>query len=121
MGRLFLALLTISLLSTATFAEQPAKLTPAELDGLLVKEGIATTEVAGDETFLRRVTLDLVGRQPTTEELAALLADQRVDKRSQTIERLLSTEEYGKNWANYWCDTISAKIPPPELTFLSYT
>ena len=76
--------------------------------------------MAGDEQFLRRASLDLIGRPPTPKELAAFLQDSSADKRAQVIDRLLESKEFGQNWGNYWSDVISYRVPPPELTFLSY-
>ena len=100
-----------------------AKLTPAQLDGLMDKYvgGITQSQPISDEAFLRRLTLDLIGRQPKREEMESFLADERAEKRSQAIERLLASPEFGTNWANYWSDVISYRTPQPELTFLSYT
>lgn len=73
-----------------------------------------------DEEFLRRASLDLVGRQPTTTELQTFLDSPHPDKRGREIERLLASPEFGKTWADYWSDTIAFRTPPPELTFLNY-
>ena len=102
-------------------ARQP--LTPEQLDRL-VAEGLGETPLTApvaDEQFLRRATLDLLGRQPTPEELEAFVADASPEKRSQLIDRLLASEEFGVNWANYWSDAIGYRVPQPELTFLNYT
>jgi hypothetical protein len=98
------------------------KLTPQTLDALLLKElpDLAKTPLTDDEQFLRRVTFDLIGRQPTLEEMTAFQKDSAAGKRARVIDRLLASEEYGKHWANYWSDTISYRVPPPELTFLQY-
>lgn len=101
-------------------------LTPARIDALvhdeLLKEAPEAVETGGitDEQFFRRVTLDLIGRQPTPVELQEFLEQSTPDKRSQTIERLLAHPDFGTNWANYWTDTIAFRVPPPELTFLNY-
>jgi len=73
-----------------------------------------------DEQFLRRVTLDVIGRQPTADELTEFLADASPNKRAEWIDRLLAHPDFGRNWANYWSDTIAYRVPPPELTFLNY-
>ncbi len=98
------------------------KLSPQTLDALLLQKlpDLKKAPVMDDEQFLRRVTLDLIGRQPTIEEMEAFQKDTSPQKRSRVIDRLLESEEYGKNWANYWSDTISYRVPPPELTFLEY-
>ncbi len=116
----FATLLFSLFFSSFTIAEET--LTPEKLDKLVEKEipDISKAPVVNDEKFLTRVTLDLIGRQPTTKELDAYLKNKSPDKRAKVIDRLLASEEYGKHWANYWSDTISYRVPPPELTFLSY-
>lgn len=99
------------------------KITSVDLDELIEAElkGVALAPPVGDEQFLRRATLDLIGRQPTPAEFDAFMADNASDKRTRAIDRLLALEEFGANWANYWSDTISHRVQPPELTFLSYS
>ncbi|NNE00774.1 MAG: DUF1549 domain-containing protein, partial [Pirellulaceae bacterium] len=52
--------------------------------------GIPPSPVADDATFLRRVTLDIAGRLPTSEETSEFLSDEGFDKRNELIDRLLS-------------------------------
>jgi hypothetical protein len=73
-----------------------------------------------DQQFLVRATFDLLGRQPNTEELAAFESDASPDKRAKAIERMLASEDYGRNWANYWSDVMAYRQQEPELTFHSY-
>ena len=99
-----------------------ASTSSAALDAL-VEETLSDQPLAGlvdDESFLRRSSFDLIGRQPTPAELAAFLASSASDTRSEWIDRLLASEEFGANWANYWTDTIAYRVPPPELTYLNY-
>src|SRR5262245_36060916 len=112
----------------AAFARKPATkthaaLTSDQLDALMDRHvgGIQTANLVDDEAFLRRLTLDLVGRQPTVADMSAFLAGKAADKRSLIIEKLLDSEEFGQNWANYWSDVISYRTPGPELTFLNYS
>ena len=60
------------------------------VDAKLKSLRIAPSNVCDDETFLRRVTIDLVGLLPTEEERNEFLADKSQDKRSEYVERLLS-------------------------------
>lgn len=80
------------------------------IDGLvwdkLQQLNITPAEQAGDATFLRRVSLDLIGRLPTPDESRAFLHDQRTDKRSRLIDSLLARPEYVDHWANKWADLI---------------
>ncbi|MBI1248386.1 DUF1549 domain-containing protein [bacterium] len=97
-------------------------LTPEVLDELIDREAKITeaADLVDDETFLRRVTIDVIGRIPTEKERAEFLANTNPAKRSLLIDRLLDSPEFGANWADYWSDVFSYRIPQPELTFLSY-
>ena len=75
---------------------------------------------AADGQFLRRASFDLLGRPPKAVEQQEFAADTSPEKYHNLIERLLASDEFGENWANYWCDTIAFRIPPPELTYLNY-
>lgn len=59
-----------------------------------------------DQTFLRRVSLDLVGHPPTPEEITAYAFDNSPDKQTAAVERLLADRRFGDNWARYWRDVI---------------
>lgn len=103
------------------------RLTSASLDELVADELPEDLKFAliDDEQFLRRASLDLIGRQPTPDELSAFLSAENqqtpvVKRRAKAIDDLLANPEFGRNWANYWSDTISYRVPPPELHFLSY-
>ncbi len=97
-------------------------LTSEELDELVDREAHLneTTEIVDDETFLRRVTIDVIGRIPTEKERADFLANTNPAKRSLLIDHLLESPEFGTNWGTYWSDVFSYRIPQPELTFLDY-
>ena len=60
----------------------------------LQKLRIAPSELCDDETFLRRVTLDLAARPPSVEEYHAFMSDTSADKRSQKIDELLASEDF---------------------------
>ncbi len=65
-----------------------------------------TLPLAGDETFIRRATLDLLGEQPTPEEVAAFVLDPSSTKRAKLVDHLLAQPSYGQNWGRYWRDVI---------------
>jgi hypothetical protein len=56
--------------------------------------------------FIRRATLDIVGRIPKSDEISRYLADPPQSRRGNLIERLLTpakdTDEYAENWSNIW-------------------
>jgi hypothetical protein len=59
-----------------------------------------------DETFVRRVHLDLVNLVPSPDEVRAFLADPDPGKREALIERLLAREEFARVWALAWADVF---------------
>jgi hypothetical protein len=66
---------------------------------------------ADDETFLRRVTLDLTGKLPDPNEIDRWIADRTPDKRARLIDKLLHSEAYAVNWSRYWRDVVTYHTP----------
>lgn len=65
--------------------------------------------LCGDATFLRRATVQLAGRLPTTDEVREFLASSSQDKREQLVARLLGSEDYADHFAQKWCDILRIK------------
>jgi hypothetical protein len=59
-----------------------------------------------DAGFLRRVSIDLLGRIPTVEEARAFIADTSPDKRMKVVDKLLNRSEYADLWALKWSDVL---------------
>lgn len=82
--------------------------TPTVVDELIVRKlrklGIVPSEVCSDAEFLRRVTLDLAGTLPTSDEVREFLADGSADKRSRKVDELLETPAYAAWWTTKLCD-----------------
>jgi hypothetical protein len=72
----------------------------------LQKLRIAPSGLCDDETFLRRVTLDLVARPPTVEEYRTFMADTRPDKRTAKIDTLLADDAFADLWTTLWAEQL---------------
>jgi mono/diheme cytochrome c family protein len=60
-----------------------------------------------DKVYLRRVYLDILGLQPTTEEYAAFIQDSRPDKRAILVKELLDRDDdYATHWITFWNDAL---------------
>jgi hypothetical protein len=70
----------------------------------LQRERLPHSPEAAKATLLRRVTLDLVGLPPTSDELDAFLSDDAVDAYERVVDRLLASPHYGERWARPWLD-----------------
>jgi hypothetical protein len=55
-----------------------------------------------DYEFIRRASLDIIGRIATPKEVQQFFKDPAALRRARLIDRLLQTEEYAKNFANLW-------------------
>lgn len=57
-------------------------------------------------TWLRRVSIDLIGLTPTIEELAVFTSDQASEDeaRNHAVDRLLASPAYGERWGRHWMD-----------------
>jgi hypothetical protein len=62
--------------------------------------------LADDATFLRRVYLDLIGIQPTADEVVAFLADEEPTKRLKVIDSLFQRAEFVDQWSLKWGDLL---------------
>ncbi len=76
--------------------------------GKMDLDGIPHAGLATDSEFLRRVSLDLTGRIPPSEELKAFVADTDPAKRDKLIDRLLASDAYVDKWAYYFMDLFRA-------------
>ncbi len=70
---------------------------------------ILPSEPAGDEEFLRRVYLDLIGLLPTTEEFERFVKDHDPAKRARLIDQLLARNEFADLWATKWAETLKIR------------
>jgi hypothetical protein len=71
--------------------------------------GLPPSEIADDNTFLRRVTIDIAGRIPTPAELEAFVSDGNPKKREALVDRLLASEEYADYFAGKWSALLRNK------------
>ena len=77
----------------------------------LIEEGYKAQKItpnapATDETFVRRVYLDITGRIPSMEEARAFLNSAEAGKRTKLIDQLLDSEGYVSHWYNWWADIL---------------
>ena len=61
---------------------------------------------ADKATFVRRATIDALGRLPTIEETQQYMADELPGNRSRLIDRLLASEDYVAYWTYKWSDLL---------------
>ncbi len=120
--RLWITTLATLCLATSAWADTGARddaRAMADKIDQLVAVSWATNHVtpaplADDGTFLRRLSLDVIGRIPLVSETRRFLRDPASDKREQVLERLLDSPGYVSNFSNIWRDLL---LPEAKADF----
>ncbi|VTS05397.1 DUF1549 and DUF1553 domain-containing protein [Tuwongella immobilis] len=76
------------------------------VDARLRRLNLAPSGPVDDATFLRRLSLDLIGLPPTPDEVRQFLADPSPQKRNRKIESLLNRPEFADLWAMRLADLL---------------
>lgn len=88
-------------------AESPAE---HPVDKLLAVENTGVkgqpTPVINDLAFLRRITVDLIGRIPTSAEIDEYLALPSNERRANATERLLADGRFADRWTIFYADLL---------------
>ena len=94
---------------------------PAQLDALLASslagESLESAPLLSDEQYLRRVSIDLMGKPPTAAELEEFLACDEADKRATVAARLLDSPSFARHWGHFWKDVMQSKASSTQVIF----
>lgn len=78
----------------------------------LHKLRIIPSDLCDDSTFIRRVTLDVVGALPSEEEYTAFIADQDPKKREKLVDSLLGRKEFTEMWVMKMAELLQIRTNP---------
>jgi hypothetical protein len=111
MKRLFAPLLLSALAASASAAGNIDHFASAcQIDAVLAthwkKNKLQGNPATDDNTFVRRIYLDTIGRIPTTREATEFLNSKDGEKRAKLIDKLLNSEAYVQHFFNYWADVL---------------
>ena len=79
----------------------------------LVASGVAAVEPADDLTLLRRTTLDLAGRVPTSVEQDWFMSQPASDRRRLLVDRLMQSTDFDFHQRN-WLDRSDVATTEPR-------
>ena len=102
-----LALALLACISAPEAQEAQPTLTGSALIDQQISKVWAEAQVpaagpSDDGEFLRRLSLDLVGRLPSPDEILEFLKDAGPGKRAAKVDQLLALPEYAQAWADLW-------------------
>ncbi len=82
-------------------------------DGILTKENAAVkgaqprlAPAVDDAAFLRRVSVDLIGRIPTIDEIAEYEKDAPATRREKLVDKLLAHPRFAERWTVFFADML---------------
>jgi len=75
----------------------------------LKKLRIEPSGLCDDQTFLRRVYLDIIGVLPTPEEYARFMVSTLPNKRELLIDELLDRKEFAELWVLKWAELLQIR------------
>ncbi|MES2438379.1 MAG: PSD1 and planctomycete cytochrome C domain-containing protein [Verrucomicrobiota bacterium] len=86
----------------------------------LNKLRVVPSELSDDESFLRRVFLDIVGVPPTVAEREKFLADTRKERRDVLVDELLGRKEFTEMWVMKWAELLQIRTFNKDGQQVSY-
>ena len=118
-----LLLLVSAVAATARAAPPDAADVAARIDRHLraawERAGVTPSATVDDATFLRRASLDLIGRIPTVAETRAYLDDRCPDKAAAVINRMLDSGGYAGHFATFWRRVWLPQADTPQFAGLA--
>src|SRR4029077_17584334 len=75
----------------------------------LKKLRIAPSGICSDESFLRRIYLDLTGTLPSFDEYQKFMTSADPEKRNKLIDELVERKEFTEIWVGYWAEWLMVR------------
>lgn len=119
MVRIWTCILAVSgvflALGSHAFAEPTAKDLNRALTAENAKLGIDVKprELVGDLGYLRRVSVDLIGRIPTREEIDHYLATPAATRREKAVDKLMADPRFVDRWTTFYADLLRLRYNSP--------
>jgi hypothetical protein len=79
---------------------------------------VTPSDIADDATFLRRVSIDLIGVQPRPDEVLAFVKDTDAKKREKMVDALMQRPDFVDWWSLKWGDLLQnsrARLTPQAM------
>ncbi|MEO5601969.1 MAG: DUF1549 domain-containing protein [Cyclobacteriaceae bacterium] len=89
--------------------DQPGLANPIDrfVDVYFKGKKVSWPEVVDDNTFIRRVYLDIIGLLPPSETVTAFVVDNNSGKRELLVKELLArNDDYAQHWLSFWNDAL---------------
>ena len=113
MKRSSIAFLLALFATASTMAAAPD--VSAVLDSENKKSGFDLTALSSvdDLTFLRRVSVDLIGRIPTGKEIDQFLSWSKAERRTRVVDKLINDDRFIDTWTTFYADMLRLRSNAP--------
>jgi Protein of unknown function (DUF1549)/Protein of unknown function (DUF1553) len=79
------------------------------LEKVWKENSITPAPAVSDYEFIRRASLDIIGRVAKPEEIQQYMRDPKDYRRTLLIDRLLKSPDYARHWANVWSNWLLSR------------
>jgi len=98
--------LKMSITSDGSDVAEMTKVINTKLEAGWAANKITPSHFCDDYDFIRRASLDVIGRIAKQSEIDQYMKDPVEKRRSMLIERLLKSDDYPRHWANLWSNWL---------------
>jgi hypothetical protein len=98
--------LKMTIVSSGSDVAEVSKIIDEKLEAEWKANKVTPSHFIDDYEFIRRASLDIIGRVAKPEEIARYMKDPADKRRSMLIDRLLAHEDYARHWANLWANWL---------------
>ena len=119
MVRIWTCILAVSGVLLTLGSNASAEPTAKDLNRALTAENsklgieVKPREMVGDLGYLRRVSVDLIGRIPTRGEIDEYLATPAATRREKTVDKLMADPRFVDRWTTFYADLLRLRYNSP--------
>ncbi|MFO0877187.1 MAG: DUF1549 domain-containing protein [Gemmataceae bacterium] len=104
--------LKMTITSEGSDVQEMSKVINDKVEASWKANKITPSHYVDDYEFIRRASLDIIGRIARPDEIKKYMSDPEEKRRSMLIDRLLKHEDYARHWANLWSNWLLTRAVP---------
>jgi hypothetical protein len=98
--------LKLTIVADGSDVSDTAKMINEKIEAGWKANKVTPSHYVDDYEFIRRASLDIIGRIAKPDEIRAYMRDPAEKRRSMLIDRLLKNDDFPRHWANLWSNWL---------------